>query len=120
VRVALAVGVLVVTAVLGRPQRDRALDGHATRDHERDAQGAAALEGAVGEEPVVADGDAEDAHEIHDDGDHHITRADAPAPGGGQGEDEKQDGQHHEHDQIGGAAGGGERHRLGRGRSGDP
>jgi len=47
----------VVLAVVGDPVDDRSLHGHRAEHRERVAHGGASLEGAVGEEAVVADRD---------------------------------------------------------------
>ena len=58
-RVADFVGELVVLAVVGHPLVDRTLERVRAHDREGDLDGAGCLEGAVGEEAVVADGDPE-------------------------------------------------------------
>ena len=79
-RVAVTVGVLVVLAVVGHPTGDRALDRHRAENRQRDLHGAVRLEGLVGEQPVVADGDSVEGQRVHHERDEYV----APGqPGGG-------------------------------------
>ena len=95
VRVAVAVGELVVLAVVGDPADDRALDREAAGDGQRDLDPAVGLEGLVREEPVEAGGDAEPGDHVHDHGDDDIAPAQPAAPGqrhrGDHGEEGDQD-----------------------------
>ena len=60
---------------------DRALDRHRAERRERPAHRRRRLEGAVGEQAVEADGDAEADEQVHDAEDRQVAAADESAPG---------------------------------------
>ncbi len=90
--VAVAVGVLMVSAVEGAPFDDGALAGHGAEDGEDGAEDWAGFVGAVGEHAMVADGDAEDGEGVHSDEERDLEKADAVAPGEVDGEEEGEEG----------------------------
>src|SRR5205085_4035008 len=62
----LAVGELMVLAMVRDPAHDVALDGELAEDRERVAYGAVGLERAVRKEAVVADGDPDSREDVTD------------------------------------------------------
>ena len=90
VRVALFVGERVVLAVVGDPVDHAALQRHRAEDRQRVAQPRARLEGAMGQQPVEADGDADRRQQVHDREDHEVARAEEVIPQQHRGHDHRQ------------------------------
>jgi hypothetical protein len=61
-----------------------------------DPQAGLRLEGAVGEVPVVADGNAESGHPVEDERDDHVVPAESPAPQQRYGRDQGHERDGHE------------------------
>ena len=81
VRVALLVGVRVVLAVVGDPVEHRALQRDRAGDRERVLRaGLEVWNAAVGQQPVVADGDAEAADHVADGEDRQVGHVDGLVP----------------------------------------
>ena len=102
VRVALLVGVRVVLAVVGDPVHHRALEPHRAEDRERVLGRLVGPEGAVGEQPVVADGDAEPEHQVGDGHDRQVDPVDPLVPEQDHCRDQPQERDDHA-DQVHGA-----------------
>ncbi len=79
-RVAVAVGELVVLAVVGDPADHRALDGQRAGDGQRDLHRPVGLERLVREEPVEADRDAVTGEPVHDHRHNDVGPAEPAAP----------------------------------------
>ena len=90
------IGVLMVLAVISDPLIDRTLDRHPAHDRESDLDWPSCFEGAVGEETVIADGDAQsgDRPEHHEQCD--IDPGQPATPGDGH---RSQHGQERHHDE---------------------
>jgi hypothetical protein len=102
VRVAVVVRVRVVAAVVRDPADNRSLDRHRAKGGEQVLDRLVGLEGAVGEQPVVADRDAHRAHEVHAAEQQEVAPADQLVPqhrDRGQHGDERQ----HHGDDVHGA-----------------
>ena len=80
VRVALAIGEGVVLAVVRDPRDHRPLDRGGAERREHEAQRARGLEGAVCEEAVEADRDAEPREDIHDREHDHVRAVQQAVP----------------------------------------
>ena len=74
------VGEGVVLAVVGHPGGDRALDGHRARGGDDPAQPRLGLEGAVREQPVEADRDAQAGDQVHHREHDHVVPVQGAAP----------------------------------------
>ena len=77
VGIALPVGQRVVLAVVGDPLGDGALAGHGPRDCPEGRHEPRGLEGAMREQPVEADGDAQPAEHVHGREHHEVDRAES-------------------------------------------
>ena len=80
VRVALAVGELMMLAVVRDPADDVALDGELAEDRERVAHSAVGLERPVGEQPVVPHRDPDPREDVSHDQDRELDRPNQPVP----------------------------------------
>jgi hypothetical protein len=80
VRVALFVGERVVLAVVRHPVDHAALQRHRAEDRQRVAQPWARLEGAVREQAVEADGDAQRGQQVHDGEYRQVAHAQEAVP----------------------------------------
>ncbi len=80
VGIAVAIGEGVVLAVVGDPGDDRPLDRRRAEYGEDPAYGWGGLEGAVREEAVKADGDAEARQHVDDREDDHVRKVQQPVP----------------------------------------
>ncbi len=98
VRVALFVGERVVLAVVCHPVDHAALQRHRAEHRQRVAQPWTRLEGAVGEQAVEADGDAERAQQVHDREDRQIARPEEVIPQDHSRRDHAQEGDNHRGD----------------------
>ncbi len=94
VRVALFVGEGVVLAVVGDPVDHRSLKRQRAEHRERVAEPAPGLEGAVGEQAVEADGDAERAEHVHDREDRQVAGAEEAVPQHHGRDDHAEEGDH--------------------------
>ncbi len=94
VRVALFVGERVVLAVVGDPVDHRALQRHRAEDRERVAQPRARLEGAMGQQAVKADRDAERGQQVHDGEDRQVARPEEVVPQHHRCADHAEEGDH--------------------------
>ena len=95
VRVALLVGVGVVLAVVGHPAHHGALDRHRAEHGEAVLERLGHEEGAVGEQPVEADGDAEAGEHVHHGQDHEVGRGHRAVPEQDDRREEGHEGEHH-------------------------
>ena len=89
--VSLLVGVGVVLAMVGHPVHDRTLNGERPEDREQIAQGAVGLEGAMGQQAVVADRDAQPRRQIHAGEQLEVERIDAVIPQQDEREQEREE-----------------------------
>ena len=80
VRVAGLVGETMVLAMGRDPLDHRPLDRHRAEHREHGAHRAARLEAAMGEQPVVADGDAQPRQEVHDRQHDQVVPVQASSP----------------------------------------
>ena len=78
--VVVGIGVLVVCAVHGDPLDDGALGGHGAEDADDECHWAACFEGLVGEEAVVADGDAEPGEDVHHEEEGEVDPGESEGP----------------------------------------
>ena len=97
-RIAVAIAECVVAAVVGDPADHRSFDRHRAGDRQRHAQGPVGLERAVGEQPVVTDGDAEARDDVERQEQHHVRPAESPAPGDRNSRQERQE--RHDHERV--------------------
>ena len=95
VRVALDVGVGVVLAVVGDPGDHGALDGHRAEPREDVLRRLVGSEGAVGEHPVVADGDPRRGDQVHDAEQGQVVPAHDSTPEQDDGRQGGGEGHHH-------------------------
>jgi hypothetical protein len=94
VRIALAIGVGVVLAVIGDPVHDRALHRQRAQHGEDALEPGIGLERAVGEEPVETDRHADRGEQIHRPEDRQVGPVNRPVPEqyhGRQHADERED-----------------------------
>ena len=80
VRVAVLVGEIVVLAVVSDPADRRALHRHAAENREGRAHHGRRLEGAVGEQTVVADVHTKAGDHVHESQNREVERVNEPAP----------------------------------------
>ena len=74
------VGEAVVLAMRGDPFDHRPLDGHRAEHGQQRSHRAAGLEAAVGEQPVIADGDAQPGERVGDREHDQVLPVQGPAP----------------------------------------
>src|SRR3954451_12703078 len=95
-RVAGAVGVLVMTSVRRDPTHERTLERERAQHGQHDLERTARHEAAVGEESVVSGGDAEDGDDVAHDQQSEVEPRDALTDQPGEGEHGR-DERHHDH-----------------------
>ena len=86
---------LMMAAMRGHPAKDRPLHRHGPQDREYELERAARLEGAMRQQPMKTDGNAQTGRRIHADEQAKLNPTESPVPKEENGHDQSGEGNDH-------------------------